>query len=86
LSTILLWKSLMHSTILSFRADTDFVEQTRSLASIIGLKSSDYIRQAVCEKNEQIMAQRMRALSKELANEHLIFNESLDGSMADGVD
>jgi hypothetical protein len=52
----------------------------------VGLKSSDYIRQAVLEKNEQVMAQRIAALSKELSAEHLAFNESLDESLQDGLD
>ncbi len=76
----------MHATTLSFRAGADFAEQTRSLASIVGLKSSDYIRQAVSEKNEKVMAQRIATLSKELAAEHLSFNESLEGSLADGIE
>ena len=69
----------MHANTISFRADDDFTEQTRALASIVGLKSSDYIRQAVREKNEQVMAQRIAELSKLLSAEHLKFNESLDG-------
>jgi DNA polymerase III alpha subunit len=76
----------MQATTLSFRAGNDFAEQTRSLAQIVGLKSSDYIRQAVSEKNAQVMAQRIAALSKELAAEHLSFNESLDVSLGDGLD
>ena len=48
----------MHAATLSFRAGDEFAEQTRALASLLGLKSSDYIRQAVREKNEQVMAQR----------------------------
>lgn len=76
----------MHATILSFRAGTEFAEQTRTLASIVGLKSSDYIRQAVCEKNAQVMAQRIAMLSKELAAEHLAYNESLEESLVDGID
>ena len=76
----------MHATTLSFRAGEDFAEQTRSSASAVGLKSSDYIRQAVGEKNAQVMAQRIAALSKALASEHLSFNESLEGSIADGID
>lgn len=76
----------MQAITLSFRADQDFSEQTRSLARVLGLKSSDYIRQAVSEKNTQVMAQRIAALSQELAAEHLSFNESLEGSIADGLD
>ncbi len=77
---------IMDATTLSFRAGADFAEKTRSLASIVGLKSSEYIRQAVSEKNEQVMAQRIATLSKELAAEHLAFNESLEGSLADGIE
>jgi hypothetical protein len=56
------------------------------MASALGLKSSDYIRQAVSEKNAQLMAQRIAALSKELAQEHLQVNESLDGTLTDGLE
>ena len=76
----------MHATTLSFRAGDDFAQQTRALANIVGLKRSDYIRQAVREKNEQVMAQRIAALSKELSAEHLAINESVEGSLADGLD
>ena len=71
---------------LSFRADHDFAEQTRSLANTIGLKSSAYIREAVLEKNERLMAQRIGALSRELAAEHLAINESMDDALTDGLD
>lgn len=76
----------MHATTLSFRAGDDFAEQTRDMANIVGLKSSDYIRQAVHEKNEHVMAQRIAALSRELSTEHLAINESLERSLADGLD
>lgn len=76
----------MHATTLSFRAGAEFAEQTRSLASSVGLNSSDYIRQAVCEKNARVMAQRIASLSKELAADHLSFNVSLEGSLVDGID
>lgn len=76
----------MHATTLSFRVGNDFAEEVRSLASIVGIKSSDYIRQAVSEKNAQVMAQHIATLSKELSGEHLAFNESLEESLADGLD
>ena len=76
----------MHATTLSFRAGDDFAQQTRALASIVGLKSSDYIRQAVREKNEHVMAQRIAELSRALSAEHLAVNESVEGSLADGLD
>jgi hypothetical protein len=76
----------MHATTFSFRAGNDFANQTRSLASLVGLKSSDYIRQAVLEKNERIMAERIAMLSKELASEHLAINESMEDTLKDGLD
>lgn len=76
----------MHATTLSFRAGDDFAEQTRTLANLVGLKSSDYIRQAVREKNEHVMAQHIATLSKALSQEHLSVNESLEDSIADGLD
>ncbi len=76
----------MPATTLSFRVGEDFAEQTRALANIVGMKSSDYIRQAVREKNEHVMAQRIATLSKVLSIEHLVFNETLEGSIADGLD
>lgn len=75
----------MQAATLSFRAGDDFAEQTRTLAHMLGLKSSDYIRQAVREKNEQVMAQRMAMLSKALSTEHLSLNESLDNTLEDGL-
>ncbi len=75
----------MHAATLSFRAGDEFAEQTRALASMLGLKSSEYIRQAVQEKNEQVMAQRMAMLSKALSADHLSLNESLGDSLEDGL-
>jgi len=56
------------------------------MANALGLKSSDYIRQAVSEKNAQLMAQHIAALSKELATEHLQVNESLQDTLTDGIE
>ena len=76
----------MQASTFSFRADEVFSEQTRAMATSLGLKSSDYIRQAVTEKNAQVMAQRIAALSRELAEEHLQVNESLECTLSDGID
>jgi pantoate kinase len=76
----------MHATTLSFRAPEEFAEETRSFASMVGLKSSDYIREAVREKNERLMAERIGNLSRKLAAKHAAFNESTEESIADGLD
>lgn len=75
----------MHTHTLSFRAGDDFVEKTRSLAELLGLKSSDYIREAVAEKNERMMAERIAMLSRKLSSKHLAFNETTEGTLKDGI-
>ncbi|WP_179401923.1 antitoxin of toxin-antitoxin stability system [Burkholderia guangdongensis] len=76
----------MHTTTLSFRAGDDFVEETRKSATLAGLKSSDYIREAVREKNERMMAERIAMLSRQLSAKHLAFNESVEDTLADGLE
>ncbi len=76
----------MQGTTFSFRVAGDLAEQTRSAADIVGLRSSDYIREAVREKNERVSAERIAQLSRELAADHLAFNESIEDSLTDGLD
>ena len=76
----------MQGITLSFRAGEDLAEQTRALAATVGLKSSDYMREAVREKNERVTAQRIAQFSKELAAEHLAFNDAVEDSLADGLE
>lgn len=76
----------MHAHTLSFRVGDDFVEETRASALLAGLKSSDYIREAVREKNERMMAQRIAMLSHRLSAKHLKFNKSIEGTLTDGLD
>ena len=73
------------SSTLSFRTTSEFVEQTQSFAGMVGLKSSDYVREAVCEKNERVMADRLAMLSRKLSAKHQSFNESIDDSIVDGI-
>lgn len=75
----------MRDTTLSFRANNDFAEQTKALASSQGLKSSDYIRQAVLDKNKAVLAAHVAALSKELSAEHLALNAAMEDSISDGM-
>ena len=49
----------MAASTLSFRATSEFAEQTRALAKAMGMTSSDYVREAVREKNESTMRDRM---------------------------
>lgn len=75
----------MHAHTLSFRAEDDFVEKTRSLATFFGFKNSEYIRDAVREKNERMMAERIAMLSRKLSEKHHEFNKSMDDTLNDGI-
>jgi folate-dependent tRNA-U54 methylase TrmFO/GidA len=70
---------------LSFRTTTEFIEQTHSFADMVGLKNSEYVREAVREKNERVMAEHLTKLSRKLSAKHLTFNESAEASLGDGL-
>ncbi len=75
----------MTATTLSFRAPLDFAEQTRKLASVFNMTSSDYVREAVREKNERVLRERMVFLSQQLAASSLAENQSMDAASGDGL-
>ncbi|MBX9901156.1 MAG: antitoxin of toxin-antitoxin stability system [Burkholderiaceae bacterium] len=69
----------------SFQATSDFAEHTQSCANMIGLKNSDYVREAVREKNERVIADHITMLSRKLSAKHHSFNEAIVNSLQDGV-
>ena len=75
----------MSATTLSFRAPTEFAEQTKTLARTLSMSASDYVREAVREKNERAIRDRMVFLSRQLSALHLAENLSMDGSLGDGL-
>ena len=75
----------MQGTTLSFRAGEELAEQTRALATAAGQKTSDYIRDAVREKNEREMGNRIAMLSRKLGAKYLVANEEMDGTAGDGL-
>ena len=75
----------MSAATLSFRAPADFAEQTKKLASMFNMTSSDYVREAVREKNERALKERMVFLSKQLSAASLQVNEAMDASIGDGL-
>ena len=75
----------MSAATLSFRAPADFAEQTKTLARTLNMSASDYVREAVREKNERAIKDRMVFLSKQLSALHLAENMSMDGSVGDGL-
>lgn len=76
----------MNPTTLSFRAPADFAEQTKALARVMRMSASDYVREAVREKNERAMKDRMVFLSRQLSVQNLNENLAMDGSVGDGLD
>ena len=76
----------MSAATLSFRASSEFAEQTRSLASLFKMPSSEYLREAVREKNERVLKERMVYLSKQLSAKHLLENEAMDAATGDGLE
>ncbi|MBC7378609.1 MAG: antitoxin of toxin-antitoxin stability system [Burkholderiaceae bacterium] len=75
----------MSTATLSFRAPAELAAQTRALARAFNMSSSDYVREAVREKNERALRDRMTFLSKELSARHLEENEAMDGATGDGL-
>ena len=75
----------MAPTTLSFRAPAEFAEQTKALARALSMSASDYVREAVREKNERAFKERMVFLSKQLSIQHLAENQTMDGSVGDGL-
>lgn len=73
------------TTTLSFRARPEFVQQTQSFAEALGLNNSEYVHEAVREKNERVLAERLAVLSRKLSGKHAAFNESIDDSLGDGI-
>lgn len=75
----------MTAATLSFRAPSEFAEQTKTLAKAMHMTSSDYVREAVREKNERTLKERMVFLSAHLSARHLTENQSMDASTGDGL-
>jgi predicted DNA-binding protein len=75
----------MSAATLSFRAPLDFAEQTKLLARTMSMSASDYVREAVREKNERALKDRIVFLSRQLSVQHLLENQAMDGSLGDGL-
>jgi hypothetical protein len=68
---------------IAFRAPRDFVEETKRIAGKQPI--SQYVRDAVREKNERQLAERMRYLSGRLAKESASINKEFDEAIGDGI-
>ena len=72
-------------TVVTFRASGELVENAKLFAKSGDQRMSEYIRDAVREKNERNLAQRMRFLSARLAAESTRINDELDMAAGDGI-
>ena len=70
---------------LTVRADADFVAEVDALARASGVSRSDYVRQAVEEKNARALAERMVFLSKTLSARNASINQELEDAVGDGL-
>ncbi len=75
----------MNTATLSLRVRPEFAEQTKAMASALNMSSSDYVREAVREKNERALKERMAFLSRKLSARHLVENQAMDAATGDGV-
>lgn len=71
--------------ILTFRASLELAEQTRLFAKSVNLPVSAYIRDAVREKNERQIAERMQFLSRRLGAESAQVNQEFEAAAGDGL-
>ena len=55
------------------------------MARALSMSASDYVREAVREKNERALKERMVFLSGQLSAQHLAENQTMDASVGDGL-
>ena len=75
----------MAATTLSFSAPSDFAEQTSALARAMQMTTSDYVREAMREKNERAIKSRPVLLSAQLSSRHFAENQAMDSATGDGL-
>ncbi len=63
----------------SFRAPAELAEQTKWAAGLSNMPTSAYLREAVREKNERVLKERMTYLSQQLSAKHLAKNDAMVG-------
>ena len=75
----------MSTLTLSFRAPFEFAQQTKAHASALEMSASDYVREAVREKNERAMRSRIAYLSNQLSARSALEARSMENSIGDGL-
>jgi hypothetical protein len=76
---------LTSAAVLSFRAPLKFAEHTRDMALSLKMSASDYVREAVREKNERALNERIVFLSRYLSAAHWAENDAMGASVSDGL-
>jgi len=76
---------MRNTNILSFRAESTFVEQTEQMAAFAGLDRSAYLRRAAEELNRKIQEQRFLAVVDRLADSTARESKALDHLAGEGL-
>lgn len=71
---------------LSFRIAEPLADEARRLATAAEISLSDYIRDAVREKNARMVAEHIAELSRALSADHQAEAETLAGTLGEGID
>ena len=75
----------MSQIAVTFRADRALAAAAEQLAAAHGLSKSDYLRQALEEKNQRMLAGRIAFLSNALRERARAEAQSMESSAGDGL-
>ena len=70
---------------LSLRTSTELAQQTGFYAQFMGLSKTRYVEQAIQEKNERAMVDRLQKLSRQLSPKSLEENQAMVAAIGDGL-
>ena len=70
---------------ISVRVHQSIADDTELLARATNKRVSEYLCEAVKEKNERELARRIRVLSKRLSAKNLAENKSMEGTLGDRI-
>lgn len=76
---------IMTAATLSVRVSSELANHTRELAQVLNMPISEYLREAVRDKNVQVLKDRMVFLSKQLSAKHLLESNGMDASTGNGL-
>ena len=70
---------------MSLRTTPSFADETSFFAQYSGVSKTQYLEQAIKEKNERVLADRISFLSSKLSAQSLAHSEAMDAAVGDGI-